>query len=56
MLHHAATMLEAGATHRIKRLTQILTPVLTLVIGLIVGGLIFTTLSAVLDINDLALR
>ena len=56
MLLHAATKLEARVAGRLRRLIQVLTPALTLGIGLIVGLLIYTTLSAVLDINDLALK
>ncbi len=33
---------------------KLLTPVLTLVIGILVGGLILSTISAILDLNDLA--
>ena len=56
MLRHAAAILEARASRRTARVIQLLTPALTLVIGLIVGFLIYTTLTAVLDINDLALQ
>ena len=56
MLRHAAETLDARTARRMQALLQVLTPSLTIFIGLIVGGLIFSTLSAVLDINELAFR
>lgn len=41
---------------RTERLMTMLTPVLTVLIAGIIGGLVFTTMNAVLSINDLALR
>ena len=56
MLAHGVAVLSDRAARRTKRLVGALTPVLTVVIGLVAGGLIFSTLSAVLDANDIALR
>ena len=39
-----------------QRLTSLITPVVTLLIGLVVGGLILTVMSALMSVNDLALR
>lgn len=54
MLAHVARVLETKTRERIKRALGLVTPVLTLVIGLIIGALIYSTLTAILDINDLA--
>lgn len=54
MLTNATTALDAQLRARIQAVLGLLTPILTLVIGGIVGLLIFSTLSAILDINDLA--
>ena len=56
MLGHAASSLEDRVQRRTKAILQALTPALTIGIGLLVGLLIFSTLSAILEINDVALR
>lgn len=54
MLENAVEALDRQTRDKIQALLQMLTPVLTLVIGAIVGALIFSTLSAILEINEVA--
>lgn len=54
MLNEASKVLEEDVTRRINAALRLLTPALTLVIGLSVAFLIFSTISAVLDLNDIA--
>ncbi|MEM9099459.1 MAG: type II secretion system F family protein [Pseudomonadota bacterium] len=54
MLENAVDALDRQSREKIQSLLQLLTPVLTLVIGVVVGALIFSTLSAILEINDVA--
>ena len=56
MVAHAARILGERTARRTKRLVGSLTPILTVVIGLIAGALMYSTLSAVLDANDVVLR
>ena len=50
----AANLLEEKLRRRLKEFLQLLTPAMTLIIGLIVGAIVFSTLSAILEINALA--
>lgn len=54
MLQQACLVLEEDVTNRINAALRLLTPILTLVIGLSVAFLIFSTISAILDLNDIA--
>lgn len=54
MLSSAVTALDAQVRTKIQNGLRMLTPILTLVIGGIIGVLIFSTLSAILEINELA--
>lgn len=54
MLSYVAEWLESQADRRIERLTTLLTPVLTLTIATLVGGLMFSVMTAILSINELA--
>lgn len=56
MLARVADIYDASLQRDLERLTTLLTPLLTVVIGLSVGGLILSVMSALLSINDLALR
>lgn len=55
LLASAGEALEASIKSRIDLALKITTPVLTLAIGLIVGGMVLSTISAVMTINDIAL-
>ncbi|MBV1703224.1 MAG: type II secretion system F family protein, partial [Hyphomicrobiales bacterium] len=52
----AAGVLERQAADATERALAILTPALTIVIAAMVGGLIFLTMTSILDLNDLATR
>lgn len=54
MLAQCATFLEGRIQAQLANALKLLTPLLTLIIGLTVGLLIFTTIGAILDLNDLA--
>ena len=54
MLESATGYLDGRLRQKVQSGLRLVTPVLTLVIGTLVGALIFTTLSAILEINDLA--
>lgn len=54
MLIKVAEMLETQTHRRIERLMTMLTPMLTLAIAGVVGGLIYTVMTAVLSISELA--
>jgi general secretion pathway protein F len=56
MLVRVATIYEAMLERQLSRLMSLLTPVLTLLIGGLVGGLILSVMSAILSVNDLALK
>lgn len=56
MLARAADIYEQALARQMQRLTSLITPVVTLLIGLVVGGLILTVMSALMSVNDLALR
>jgi general secretion pathway protein F len=56
MLARAADIYESALERQMQRLTSLVTPVVTLAIGAIVGGLILTVMSALISVNDLALR
>lgn len=56
MLLRAASIYEDALQRQIQRLTSLITPILTLAIGGVVGGLIITVMSAILSVNDLALK
>lgn len=54
MLGSATKQLENETHATLKRALGLLTPVLTLAIGGLVGVLIISTISAILDLNDIA--
>ena len=54
MLKQAAVTLNDRNSDLLNQLLRLLTPALTLTIGLSVAFLIFSTISAILDLNDLA--
>jgi general secretion pathway protein F len=54
MLLRAAVMFEDRTQRSVDNLMALLTPALTLLIAGLVGGLIFTVMSAILSINELA--
>ena len=54
MLEQACEVLESEVSSRIAQALRLLTPALTMIIGLSVAFLIFSTISAVLDLNDIA--
>lgn len=54
ILLHAADIQEDESQNRIERLMSLLVPVLTAVMGLMIGGLVFSVMSAILSVNDLA--
>ncbi|MCW6508718.1 type II secretion system F family protein [Lichenifustis flavocetrariae] len=54
ILLHAADMQESESQNRIERLMSLLVPLLTAGMGLMIGGLVFSVMSAILSVNDLA--
>src|SRR5215813_4880118 len=56
MLRHVEKIFEGQLQRRIDQMLTLLTPALTIVIGVIVGGLIISVMSAILSINELALK
>lgn len=56
MLQRTAEIYESALKRQIQRLTSLITPVVTLVIGGVVGGLLVTVMSALISVNDLALK
>lgn len=48
------TLLESQVSQGIAQIVRLVTPVLTLVIGVGVGAVILSTISAIMDMNDLA--
>lgn len=56
MLLRLGGLFEAQVTRQIEQFMSFLTPALTIVIAGIVGGLIFTTMNAILSINDLVMQ
>ena len=54
ILLHAADMQETESQARIERLMSLLVPLMTAGMGLSIGGLVFSVMSAILSVNDLA--
>lgn len=54
MLKQACEVLEFEVSTRIAQAIRLLTPALTMIIGLSIAFLIFSTISAILDLNDIA--
>lgn len=54
VLTTASEALAKSTQRRMKTMLGLITPMLTLVIGLAVGGMVFTVISAILDLNDVA--
>lgn len=55
LLDNAARALDARVRAQLDTITTLATPLLTLVIGTIVGLIVLTTLTAILEINDVAI-
>lgn len=56
MLFRAANIYESALTRQLQRVIGLITPVATLAIGGVVGVLMLSVMSALMSINDLALR
>ncbi|MGQ0672223.1 MAG: type II secretion system F family protein [Hyphomicrobium sp.] len=56
MLLRAAEIYEQALERQLQRLTSLVTPVVTLAIGAVVGGLVLSVMSALISVNDLAIR
>lgn len=56
MLAHVARIAETELQRRIELLMGLLTPLFTILIGLGVGGLIYTVMTTILRVNDMAIR
>lgn len=56
MLLRAAEIYESALQRQLQRLTSLITPVVTLLIGAVVGSLILSVMSALISVNDLAIR
>lgn len=56
MLARAADIFQSGVDRRLERIVVILTPALTLLIGLAIGGLVVSIVTALVGLNDVALR
>ena len=54
ILLHAADMQETESQTRIDRLMSLVVPLMTAGMGLTIGGLVFSVMSAILSVNDLA--
>lgn len=54
MFMTAADALQSETRNTLKRAVTLVTPVLTLLIGALVGALIVSTITAILDLNDIA--
>ncbi|WP_208353087.1 type II secretion system F family protein [Pseudaestuariivita rosea] len=54
VLETASTSLAAQTSETVTRAVKLITPLLTLIIGLGVGAVILSTISAILDLNDIA--
>ena len=52
LLETASATLDKAWKDTVQMVLKLFTPALTLIIGLIVGGIIFSTMSAIMDIND----
>jgi len=50
----ATTALEKSLRSKTDRALSLITPIMTLVIGLFVGSVVFSTITAVLDLNEIA--
>ena len=56
MLSHVARIAETELQRRLELMMSLLTPLLTLLIGLSVGGLIYSVMTTILRVNDMAIR
>ncbi len=56
MMSRAAIIYDATLSRQLQRIIGLITPVATLVIGVVVGTLMLSVMSALMSINDLALR
>ncbi len=56
MLMRVANIYEATVQRQLARFLSLLTPLLTLFIGFVVGSLILSVMSAIMSVNDLALK
>jgi general secretion pathway protein F len=56
MLRHVEKIFEGQVQRRVEQILTLMTPALTIVMGLLVGGLIMSVMSAILSINELALK
>jgi len=56
MLTHVARIAEAELQRRLELMMSLLTPLLTLLIGLGVGGLIYSVMTTILRVNDMAIK
>lgn len=56
MLTRVADIHEEALQRQVLRMTSLLSPVLTIVIGLVVGGLILSVMSAIVSVNELAIK
>jgi general secretion pathway protein F len=56
MLIRLAEMLERQTQHNLDRFMSLLTPTLTIVIAMVIGGIIMIVISAILGINEMALK
>ena len=56
MLMRAAELHEEAVRLRLDRLFTAMTPMITAGLGIVIGGLILSIMSAILSVNDLALR
>jgi general secretion pathway protein F len=56
MLTHVARIAETELQRRLELMMSLLTPLLTLLIGLGVGGLIYSVMTTILQVNEMAIR
>ena len=56
MLEHASEAVDARVRDQARLLSSLVTPVVTIVLGLLVGGVVLALMSAILSLNDVALR
>ena len=53
-LDSVANLLETSLQETLNRTVKLLTPILTLIVGLLIGFIVYSTISTILDINNVA--
>ena len=56
MLRHIAANEQKAGERYIERIMTIATPLLTILVGTMVGGVVMSIMTAILSLNDMAVR